>query len=88
MMLLEQLVCNFVYLFGRDGIYLPVKLLDIPFLSIEQVALAEVKGKLFPIVTGNANLSLDLPLGCIQLPYCKRIVHQTVQFPSDQSKAS
>ena len=47
MMLLEQFVCNFVYLFGRDGIYLPVKLLDIPFLSIEQVALAEVKGKLF-----------------------------------------
>ena len=63
----KQFVCHLLYLLSRNGINALVELFEITFLSVVEIASAEVKGKLLTVVTGNGELTFQLALGRIEL---------------------
>ena len=80
----KQFVCHLLYFISRNGINALVELFEITFLSVVEVASAEVKSKLLTVVTGNGELTFQLALGRIELGCAKWLLHHTVEFMAHQ----
>ena len=80
----KQFVCHLLYLLSRNGINALVELFEITFMSVVEIASAEVKGKLLTVVTGNGELTFQLALGRVELGHVKWLLHHTVEFMAHQ----
>ena len=62
----EEFACHLLYVLCRNAVNPPEKRIKVALLTVVEVTPAEVEGKLFTVVTGNGNLSLQLSFGSCQ----------------------
>ena len=63
----EEFPSHLLYILCRNSVDLSEKLIEVALISVVKEVSAEVEGKLLTIVTGDGDLSFQLPFGCHQL---------------------
>ena len=63
----EEFPSHFLYILCRNGVDLSEELIEVALIAVVKEVSAEVEGKLLTIVTGDGDLSFQLPFGCHQL---------------------
>ena len=63
----EEFPSHLLYILCRNGVDLSEELIEVALIAVVKEVSAEVEGKLLTIVTGDGDLSFQLPFGCHQL---------------------